>query len=418
MAKAKSKKIMLEDAIVPVDEQPYQIPENWCWTFLSNVADWGSGGTPSRKNPDYYGGYIPWIKTGELEDGYIFDSEEKITEDAVAHSSAKLFPIDSVLIAMYGATIGKTAILGIPATTNQACACARCRDVLNNKYLFYYLRSQKDTFIAKGKGGAQPNISQDIIRNHMIPLPPLVEQRRIVEQIESLFSKLDEAKEKAQEVIDGYEARSAAVYNDAFSGRLTAQWRKDNYKENKGYCKDDYRVTDNDVEIPTYLESDLALEFEKLKQYGLISNYCYYISGCWEIAILPSLLTYFERKEKAILQEKQSYNTNNFYGDVTGVQIQQGTVNSSQTQTITQDFDYGAISDIIENIKKYDGMFDAEFGDKASELREKIAGLEELIEKRENPSKIKMLLTELKNLAIGVTGSLIASGIVAQIPIF
>lgn len=164
MAKAKSKKIMLEDAIVPVDEQPYQIPENWCWTFLSNVADWGSGGTPSRKNPDYYGGYIPWIKTGELEDGYIFDSEEKITEDAVAHSSAKLFPIDSVLIAMYGATIGKTAILGIPATTNQACACARCRDVLNNKYLFYYLRSQKDTFIAKGKGGAQPNISQDIIR--------------------------------------------------------------------------------------------------------------------------------------------------------------------------------------------------------------------------------------------------------------
>ena len=186
----------------------------------------------------------------------------------------------------------------------------------------------------------------------------------------------------------------------------------------KGYCKDDYRVTDNDVEIPKYLERDLALEFEKLKQYGLISNYCYYISGCWEITILPSLLTYFERKEKAILQEKQSYNTNNFYGDVTGVQIQQGTVNSSQTQTITQDFDYGAISDIIENIKKYDGMFDAEFGDKASELRGKIAGLEALIEKRENPSKIKKLLTELRNLAIGVTGSLIASGIAAQIPIF
>lgn len=186
----------------------------------------------------------------------------------------------------------------------------------------------------------------------------------------------------------------------------------------KGYCKDDYRVTDNDVEIPKYLERDLALEFEKLKQYGLISNYCYYISECWEITILPSLLTYFERKEKAILQEKQSYNTNNFYGDVTGVQIQQGTVNSSQTQTITQDFDYGAISDIIENIKKYDGMFDAEFGDKASELRGKIAGLEALIEKRENPSKIKMLLTELRNLAIGVTGSLIASGIAARIPIF
>ena len=228
MAKSKSKKIMLEDVLVPVDEQPYQIPENWCWTFLSNVADWGSGGTPSRKNPDYYGGYIPWIKTGELEDGYIFDSEEKITEDAVAHSSAKLFPIDSVLIAMYGATIGKTAILGIPATTNQACACARCRDVLNNKYLFYYLRSQKDTFIAKGKGGAQPNISQDIIRNHMIPLPPLAEQKRIVEQIESLFSKLDEANEKAQEVIDRIETNIEAILYNAFSGKLTQYWRKEN----------------------------------------------------------------------------------------------------------------------------------------------------------------------------------------------
>jgi len=276
MAKSKNKKIMLEDALVPVDEQPYQIPENWCWTFLSNVADWGSGGTPSRKNPDYYGGYIPWIKTGELEDGYIFDSEEKITEDAVAHSSAKLFPIDSVLIAMYGATIGKTAILGIPATTNQACACARCRDVLNNKYLFYYLRSQKDTFIAKGKGGAQPNISQDIIRNHMIPLPPLAEQKRIVEQIESLFSKLDEAKEKAQEVIDGYEARNAAVYNDAFSGRLTTQWRKDNYKENKWETKRFDEVADiksNLVEPSNYLEFPHIAPDNIEKRTGILLDY-------------------------------------------------------------------------------------------------------------------------------------------------
>lgn len=118
------------------------------------------------------------------------------------------------------------------------------------------------------------------------------------------------------------------------------------------------------------------------------------------------------------MQEKQNYNTNHFYGDVTGVQIQQGTVNSSQTQSITQDFDYGAISDILENIKKYDSLLDDEFGDKASDLRGKIVELEELIEKRENPSKVKILLAELKNLAIGVSGSLIASGIAAQIPLF
>lgn len=116
------------------------------------------------------------------------------------------------------------------------------------------------------------------------------------------------------------------------------------------------------------------------------------------------------------MHEKQSYNTNNFYGDVTGVQIQQGTINSSQTQSMKQNFDYDAISDIIGNIKKYDDLFDEEFGDNASDLRERIARVEELVEKRDNPGKIKMLLTEIKNLAVGVSGSLIASGIVAKIP--
>lgn len=185
----------------------------------------------------------------------------------------------------------------------------------------------------------------------------------------------------------------------------------------KGSHRDDYRVTNNDVDIPTYLENDLALEFEKLKQYGLISQYGYYITGCWEITILPCLLSYFERKEKVMMEDKQSYNTNTFYGDVIGVQIQQGTVNATQNQTITQEFNYEQIEEILEKIKKYEGLFDSEFGDKADELRDKISGLEELVEKRENPSKIKILLSELKNLAIGVTGSLIASGIVAQIPI-
>lgn len=118
------------------------------------------------------------------------------------------------------------------------------------------------------------------------------------------------------------------------------------------------------------------------------------------------------------MDDKQSYNSNNFYGDVTGVQIQQGTVNSLQKQTITQEFSYEQLEEIIENIKRYEDLFDSEFGDKAEELRNKIIVLEELVEKRENPSKIKLILTELKNLAIGVIGSLIASGIVAQIPNF
>lgn len=218
----------LQQALVPAEEQPYEVPENWVWVRLENVASWGSGGTPSRKHEEYYNGDILWIKTGELNNGWIYDTEEKITDEGLKKSSAKLFPPYSVLIAMYGATIGKVAILGVPATTNQACACAVCNQSLLYMYLFYYCISQKNVFIEKGKGGAQPNISQIILKQHPIPLPPLSEQQRIVERIEELFAKLDEAKERLQEVAESFAVRKAAILHKAFTGALTKQWRREN----------------------------------------------------------------------------------------------------------------------------------------------------------------------------------------------
>lgn len=218
----------LKNALVPDWEQPYKVPTNWVWTRLGEPFDWGSGGTPSRKIPEYYTGTIPWVKTGELYDGYIYDTEEKITEEAIKKSSAKLFPVDTVVIAMYGATIGKVAILGKVATTNQACACAKPNGKIDVKYLFYYAISQKDNFIKKGKGGAQPNISQEIIKQHHFPLPPLAEQQRIVDRIESLFYKLDEAKEKLQAALDSFKNRKAAILHKAFTGELTRKWREEN----------------------------------------------------------------------------------------------------------------------------------------------------------------------------------------------
>ena len=203
---------------------------------VGSGVDWGSGGTPSRKNPEYYQGSIPWIKTGELNETYIFDSEEKVSEEAIKHSSAKIFPKETVVMAMYGATIGKTAIFGIDASTNQACACAICHKELDNHFLFNFLKSKKDYFLYNAKGGAQPNISQEIIKNTLIPLPPtLAEQQRIVNRIESMFAKLDEAKEKAQNVVDGFETRKAAILHKAFTGELTAKWRKEN-----GVCDDSW----------------------------------------------------------------------------------------------------------------------------------------------------------------------------------
>ena len=109
---------------------PYELPEGWVWTTLGEIGNWQSGATPSRLRKDYYGGNIPWLKTGDLNDGYISDIPEYITETALKETSVKLNPKDSVLIAMYGATIGKVGILSFPATTNQAC-CA-CTDYLVN----------------------------------------------------------------------------------------------------------------------------------------------------------------------------------------------------------------------------------------------------------------------------------------------
>lgn len=212
---------MMTKNILSQDEQPFKIPNHWQWTILDGIANWGSGGTPSKKHSEYYSGDIHWIKTGELNNDYIYDSEDKITLDGLKNSSAKLYPINTVIVAMYGATVGKVGILGIEAATNQACACAICNSNIHFKYLFYYLISQKDTFILISRGTAQPNISQSIIKNYSIPLPPLDEQKRIVEIIDSLFEKLDRAKAIAQNVVDGYELRRSKILHDAFTGQLT-----------------------------------------------------------------------------------------------------------------------------------------------------------------------------------------------------
>lgn len=168
-----------------------QLPDSWCWTTLGNIGKWQSGATPSRLNKDYYKGNIPWLKTGDLTDGFIYDIPETITQKALEETSVKLNPKGSVLIAMYGATIGKIGILTIPSTTNQACcACSEYKGIYN-MYLFYYLLSHRDIFIMMGGGGAQPNISKEKITETLIPLPPLSEQKRIVAKIEELFAVID-----------------------------------------------------------------------------------------------------------------------------------------------------------------------------------------------------------------------------------
>ena len=202
---------------------PFEVPSNWVWATLGNIGTWQAGGTPSRSNKTYYGGNIPWLKTGDLNDGLITNIPEKITEDAVANSSAKINPTGSLLIAMYGATIGKLGILTFPATTNQACCACIEYFAIKQYYLFYFLLSHRDQFIAKGGGGAQPNISKEIIVNTAIPLPPLAEQERIVTEIKRWFALIDQIEQGKSDLQTVIKQTKSRILDLAIHGKLVPQ---------------------------------------------------------------------------------------------------------------------------------------------------------------------------------------------------
>lgn len=202
-----------------------QLPKNWVECSLGEIAEWGSGGTPNRGIPSYYNGTIPWLKTGDLNDGLITEVKEYITELGLKNSSAKIFPKNSVVIAMYGATIGKTGMLNFASSTNQACAVAI--PYLNmNKFIYLYLKSEKEKFIEKGKGGAQPNISQAVIKSHKINLPPLPEQNRIVEKLDNMFNQLETIKSSMANIPLLLKDFRQQVLSQAVTGKLTEEWRK------------------------------------------------------------------------------------------------------------------------------------------------------------------------------------------------
>lgn len=200
----------------------------WKTEPLGNIAFMTSGGTPSRKNPGYYtNGTIPWVRSGELENGAIRDTEIKITQDGLNESSAKIFPKGTLLIALYGATIGKLAYLDIDACTNQAVCGIFENDKVTLKYLYYYLLFQRPNLVKQGIGGAQPNISQTILKKLIVPYPvDKVEQMCIVARIEELFSELDNGVETLQETKQQLEAYRKAVLTKAFHLEQNTEWKR------------------------------------------------------------------------------------------------------------------------------------------------------------------------------------------------
>jgi len=194
-AQGKGKK---EKPLPPIkpEEILFEIPESWVWCRLGEIAESTSGGTPDRSNPKYWNGNISWLKSGELTDDFIeHESEEKITEEGLKNSSAKLFPEGTLLIALYGATAGKLGILKFESTTNQAVCGFFENEFYVTKYLFYYLWDFRGKIIQDSWGQAQPNISQTYLKNLPLAFPPLSEQKRIVAEIEKQFAKTKQLKE-------------------------------------------------------------------------------------------------------------------------------------------------------------------------------------------------------------------------------
>lgn len=187
---------------------------------VAEFCDTGSGGTPPRDKMDRYfkNGTIPWVKSGELRESIIYDTEEKITEAALAETSVKIVPPGGLLLAMYGATVGRIATLGVAATTNQAvCHIVPNPSVAESRYLYYALRASVPTLVQRRVGGAQPNISQGIIQDLEVPLPPLSEQRRIAE----ILDKADALRAKRGAALAQLDTLTQSIFLDMFGDPVT-----------------------------------------------------------------------------------------------------------------------------------------------------------------------------------------------------
>jgi type I restriction enzyme S subunit len=185
-------------------------PNGWKKGVVEDIATVSSGGTPSRQNDAYWlGGHVPWVTTAEVKFGVITNTEQKITEEGLKNSSAKLFPKDTILMAMYGQgkTRGQVAKLGIEASTNQACAALQLNDGFEVDYYYQYLVSQYENIRDLANSGGQQNLSGGIIKGIHVPIPPLPEQRKIA----NILATWDKAISTTERLIDNSKQQKKAL---------------------------------------------------------------------------------------------------------------------------------------------------------------------------------------------------------------
>ena len=291
MTKAKKAELSIEEklqaAFVPENEQPYPVPENWCWTRLGEITSIIGGGTPSSSIAEYYdGGKIPWISPADLSgynEKYISEGAKNITTLGLEKSSARLMPEGTVCLSSR-APIGYVVIARNSLCTNQGFKSFLPSKVYIPEYLYWYLKGNKELLESYASGTTFLELSGSKASKVEIPIAPFKEQQRIIDRIESLFAKLDEAKEKAQAALDSFEMRKAAILHQAFTGELTAQWRKEHgvgmesWKRNKledvcekivcGKTPKEYITLQGDVPyLKVYNIVDNEIDFSKKQQF-------------------------------------------------------------------------------------------------------------------------------------------------------
>ena len=216
----------LEQALVPVEEQPYEVPGNWCWCHISDIADVVTGSTPSKKKEEYYGGEFPFFKPADLDAGdKVYEATEYLSDEGKAVS--RIIPELSTAVCCIG-SIGKSGLLLREGTTNQQINSIITK--LNAYYMYYYTKTEYfvSQLWSKSTSTTISMVNKSNMKTVYFPLAPEEEQKRIVEAIESLFAKLDEAKEIAEEIVFNSDERKKAIYKKAFDGSLTNRWREEN----------------------------------------------------------------------------------------------------------------------------------------------------------------------------------------------
>ena len=271
------------------------LPKGWEIKKLGEVCETRAGGTPLKSHKEYYeGGNIPWLLSGEVSQGEIFEVKNFITEKGLNNSSAKIFPLNTVLVAMYGATAGQVGILRIEASTNQAVCGILPNNVTVPEYLFYCFLSKKEELISQAVGGAQPNISQIKIKNTLIPLPSIEEQQSIVAKLDEAFEAIEKAKANAEQNLKNAKELFDSYLQAIFENK-GKDWEKKTLSEiadikggkrvPKGYCLETkstgypyIRVTDFndeggvDLKDIHYISKEV---YEQIRNYTITTNDLY-----------------------------------------------------------------------------------------------------------------------------------------------